>query len=406
MSDETIEQPPTHVLQYLADPSCARPADDSLTVEYRLLSSGVIYRKIIGDWSKSEAARFLLAPPLMLYAAGRPLDDYPLELLLNFKVAQETETTEASGAPTTSVIFYPDSEVARDLAALLTLLCRRLITVSGKSKEQHAIYPYPEFGHTPLPVVTSMRRIYWPPLPATVITSIDGQEIHDNNPPPLAVDPTALTALLTGLPRAQYAESIVASARLYALALELIREQPDLSYQLLISAVETIANEALRSFQPDDDEKVQHQRVVFDLVKNLGIEDEAARKVAIAACKREHWATRKFKKFLTDNIDESIWDSEDDLFKILPKFIPPRDQLQKTLGTIYDARSKATHFGQEFPESGSYAGGPMMPVRLVASLWGSEPIFPPVVWLERVVNSAIRRFWERSIAESSDAPAP
>jgi hypothetical protein len=251
-----------------------------------------------------------------------------------------------------------------------------------------------------------MRRIYWPPLPATVITSIDGQEIHDNNPPPLAVDPTALTALLTGLPRAQYAESIVASARLYALALELIREQPDLSYQLLISAVETIANEALRSFQPDDDEKVQHQRVVFDLVKNLGIEDEAARKVAIAACKREHWATRKFKKFLTDNIDESIWDSEDDLFKILPKLIPVRDQFQKTLGNIYDARSKATHFGREFPASGTHAGGPMIPVRLVASLWGSEPIFPPVVWLERVVNSAIRRFWERSIAQSSDAPAP
>jgi hypothetical protein len=291
------KQPPTHVLRYLGDPFCARPEDASLWVEYRLLSSGVIYRKIIGDWSKSEAARFLLAPPLMLYATSRPLDDYPLEMVLHFKVAQETETTQALGVSTASITFYPDSEVPRDLAALLTLLCRRLITVSGKSKEQHTNYPNPEFGHTPLPVVTSMRKIYWPPLPATVISSIDKQEIHDNNPPPLAVDPTSLTALLIGLPRARYAECIVASARLYALALQLIREQPDLSYQLLISAVETIANEALRSFQPDDDEKVKHQHVVFDLVKGLGIKNEVARKVAIEACKREHWATRNSRNF-------------------------------------------------------------------------------------------------------------
>jgi hypothetical protein len=399
------KQPPMHVLQYLSDPSCTRPANDALSVEYRLLSSGVIYRKIIGDWSKSEASRFLLAPPFMLYAASRPLDHYPLELVLDFKVAQATETTQTLGIPTASISFYPDSEVARDLAALLTLLCRRLITVSGKSKERHAIHPYPEFGYTPLPVVTSMRRIYWPPLPATVLTSLEKQEIHDNNPPPLPVDPTSLTALLTGLPSTQYAESIVASARLYALALELIREQPDLSYQLLISAVETIANEALRSFQPDDDEKVEHQRIVFDLVKDVGVEDEVARKVAIAACRREHWATRKFKKFLTDNIDESIWDEEDDLFRALPKSMPTRDQLQKTLGKIYDARSKATHFGQQFPASASYVGGPTIPARLAISLWGTEPIFPPVVWLERAVNGAIRKFWERSIEVSSGARA-
>jgi hypothetical protein len=115
----------------------------------------------------------------------------------------------------------------------------------------------------------------------------------------------------------------------------------------------------------------------------------------------------EFKKFLTDNMDESIWDKKDDLFMTLPRSVPPRDQLEKTLGKIYDARSKATHFGQQFPASASYAGGPMIPARLVASLWGgSDPIFPPVVWLERFVNGAIRRFWERSIELSTNAPAP
>jgi hypothetical protein len=59
----------------------------------------------------------------------------------------------------------------------------------------------------------------------------------------------------------------VASARIYALALELIRDQPDLAYQLLISSVETIANEALRDFKPDDAAKVKHQQAVFNLTQ-------------------------------------------------------------------------------------------------------------------------------------------
>jgi len=279
------------------------------------------------------------------------------------------------------------------------------MTVSGKSQEEHADYRYPEFGHVPFPVAISLRRIYWPPLPATVITSISSEEVHDNNPPPLSVDPQALTALLTALPSSQYAESIVASARLYALALELIRDQPHISYQVLISAVETLANEALNSFQPDDDEKVEHQRNVFNLMKDLGIGDDIARQVAIAACKREHWATRKFKKFLADNIDSSIWEKEDDLFKTLPNSVPPRDQFEKTLGKIYDARSKATHFGQQFPISAAYAGDPMIPAAITTLLLGADPVFPPVVWFERLVNKAITRFWQSSVSAVLTPPS-
>ena len=123
------ETPMPHVLRYLKDPDRANKAEGSVSVEYRLLCSGTIHRKIVGDWSKSDVARVLLAPPLMLYAASRPIDDYPAELVLNFGVERITETTASA-----TTIFYPDSEVARDLAALLTLLCRRLITVSGKCR--------------------------------------------------------------------------------------------------------------------------------------------------------------------------------------------------------------------------------------------------------------------------------
>jgi hypothetical protein len=392
-----------HVLQYLRDPECAGRKMDSLLAEYRLLCSGTIYRDVIGDWSKSETSRFLLVPPLLLYAASRPIDQYPLELLLRLTVARVEENWPGrSGVPVTAS-FHPDADVAHDLAALLSVLCRRLITVGGKTSEWRADYQYPPFGHLPLPVITTMRKVYWPPHPASVITWPDGQgvrhEIHDYNPPPLPVDPGEISALLLRLPRVGHAEGIVASARLYALAMELIREQPELAYQILISAVETVANDALNDFQPDDDAKVQRQRPVFDLATQLGLGEEAARRLAVSACQSENWAGKKFKKFVTDNLDDSVWDREDDLFRVPLEVLPRREGLQRTLGEIYGARSRATHRGRRFPASAFYSGGPSVPFHVGQALFGSDSAFPPVVWFERIVNKALRTFWQRSVRE-------
>jgi hypothetical protein len=279
-------------------------------------------------------------------------------------------------------------------AALLTVLCRRLITVMGKSAEQHAGSEYPKFDRIPLPV-GHLRRVYWPPYPATVMFGRNRQEIRDNNPPPTPVDPDRLTALLLGLPGLEHAKSIVASARLYTLALELIREQPDITYQLLVSSAETIANEALQDFQPNDDAKVKHQQRVFNLAKKFGLKEEMARDLALEACKTERWVKRKFRKFLTDNIDGSVWDKEDNLFREPLNLLPQRGDLHKTLGNIYDARSGATHSGHQFPMSASYSGGPKIPSRVAMARFSSD--FPPVGWFERIVNTAIRTFWERSI---------
>jgi hypothetical protein len=393
------------VLDYLGDPSRG-----SLCADYRLLCSGSIYRQMIGEWYKSEGARFLLAPPLLLYAASRPFDEYPLEMVLRLTVPQLRET-DGHG----STIFHTDEEVARDIAALMTVLCRRLITVMGKSAERIEGYDYPEFDHIPLPVATSMRKVYWPPYPLSVITSGNflqqkiEQKIEDNNPPPKPVDPEALTALLTGLPRVAHAESIVASARLYALALEFIREQPDIAYQLLISSVETIANDALRDFQPDDAEKIDYQRPVFDLAMALNLGEETARKLALEACKNAPWAGRKFRKFLIDNVGVSVWEQEDDLFSWPTlQFLPRQEDFEKTLKTVYDARSKATHSGEQFPISASYSGGPRIPWRVAAAMMasatqGTGTTFPPVVWFERIVNVSIRTFWQRSISASGGA---
>jgi hypothetical protein len=246
-----------------------------------------------------------------------------------------------------------------------------------------------------------MRNVYWRPHPAQLVLGWNSKEIEDYNPPAKPVDPGALTALLLGLPRVAHAKSIVASARLYALALELIHDRQEIAYQLLVSAVETIASETLPD--PDDDEKARRMQPVFDLAKTYGLEEGKARNLAITACNVEtRWPTRKFKKFLTDNTDDEIWE-EDDLYRVLPQLLPCRENFQQTLGKIYTARSDATHTGQQFPVTASYSGGREIPIPVAMKMFSLDPVFPPVVWFERVVNTAIRTFWARSIGGLSGA---
>jgi hypothetical protein len=107
--------------------------EKSLRVEYRLICSGAFYpNHILSEWSKSDSARILLHSPFELLVASRPYDDYPQELALRFFVGEINETEGSF-----STFGFPDKEIAADLAALLTLLCRRLVTVSVKLREQY-----------------------------------------------------------------------------------------------------------------------------------------------------------------------------------------------------------------------------------------------------------------------------
>jgi hypothetical protein len=82
--------------------------------------------------------------------------------------------------------------------------------------------------------------------------------------------------------------------------------------------------------------------------------------------------------------------------------MPKREDFERTLGRIYSARSKATHEGQPFPVTASYTGGPSISTRAASVLFGTDSPFPPVVWFERIVHSALSGFWKRSLP----APSP
>lgn len=370
---------------------------DNVAFEYRLLCSGELYnaKVIAADWRKSDVTRLLATGPFLLTVCSHPFNDYPQELSLRFKTTMARETKGR-----TTLTFYPDEEIARDLSSILSLLLRRFITVAAKVREIHQRRYDQELDFlldNSADFVNRITRDYWTRKPATIIYGNKGiDDIIDYNPPPLGIDPQDLLKLLTALASSPCAESLVLSARLYAQALRQIEQEADLAYQSLISCVETIANQALQGYQPEEAEMVIAKKVVFDKAKELGLGQEQCREIAIEACSGMSWNTKKFIKFLVDNVGKELWE-KDDLFQVDPLFCPKQSELQAAIRSVYKARGGATHRGRPYPPSISIGIGPTVPVEAFLDLNldpESETLnrLPPIVWFERLVNSAILNF--------------
>ncbi len=383
-----------HVLPFLRDAAADRTANSGTTFEYRLLCSGELYNKnvLTLDWRKCSAARVLLTQPFELIVAHQPFDDYPQELALRFKTTMVTET-KGSG----SFIFFPDEEIGADIASLLSLFCRRLVTVSGKVRAVHPPVleaPATDTMDWPVPIVRSLQRTFWRPRPVTMIDQANGTTLVNHGPAPKQIAPSYLSKMFLFLPRLEHAHAFILSARRYALALELIEQRPDLSYQLLVSSVEAIAMRVLHSFEPSDTEKVSAKQPVYRLAQRYGLTEEQAKQLAIAAWKGSNAARRKFEKFLTDYVTDELWTS-DDLFLDLGPFRPRKEGFDKALRQIYKIRSTALHHGYSYPLTAGLGTSPLIPTKMMLEFDSGEEVFPPVTWFERVVNIALRTYVEK-----------
>jgi hypothetical protein len=372
--------------------------------EYRLVCSGMLYnsRILTADWSKSNAAAILLEHPIFLAVCGMPLDYYPQELALRFTTSALTESQGNS-----SWTYHPDNETAAGLTALLSVLLRRLITVTRNVREIHPEYESSHpFHDYPLPISAGPTPVHWREKPASVGYNAHGEvvEITHYNPPPLGVNPAELRALLLGLGKSSIAPAVVLSASLYRLALEHLEQNPELAYQLLIAAVEASASEWLQDYEPSDDEKAGMKSGLVQKAKQFGLTDGDARELAIEACKGSSWTTRKFQQFLIKLTDTSLW-TEDDLFKVPENFLPAEADFPDVLRHIYSARGALAHGGRRFPPSIAIGAGPLIPASALRFDWSDKP-FPPVVWFERVVNLALTNLIKASREGSDGESSP
>ncbi len=382
-----------------ADPTEKRTG--GTTVEYRLVCSGVLYDCTVEtcDWHRSDVTRVLLRSPFELFDVSRRFHTYPQELALRFTAEY---VTEVSG--NFSSHFLPDEDIVEDLCAMLTLLSRRLIAPVVKLRETSA-YECAALGSfgsdVPLPLLPVSRFPMWSRRPLSIITSPEGRRVVSHDPPPVGVDPSALQKLLLKLPESRQAALLLNAARLYKTAMELIETRPDISYQLLISTVESLANAALKDYQPSESEMVEAKKSVFQRAREFGLEEDKARQLALDACRGDRWLSRKFRQFLsTYASSREIW-ARDRLFIVTENLCPQPEDFDSVLGRIYRIRSRNLHAGSPFPRHVGLGTAPSYPARDLPLDPLATPDVPPVPWFERVVSVASQRFIQEQTSAAS-----
>jgi hypothetical protein len=158
---------------------------------------------------------------------------------------------------------------------------------------------------------------------------------------------TNLGELSAWLPLLEHLEpdkhnKFILSTRFYSQALEHIEVAPDMAYLELVSAIETLcqdANIGEKSLAEIDDGLAKLVNKVGPPVLKQEIEK--------AIIKRERFINKKFIKFIQQHTDESFWNY---LSRPKEQFrINPAD-LERVLDNIYGQRSRTLHAGEPFPD--------------------------------------------------------
>ena len=387
-----------YLLEFLKE--AARTTDapaKRITVEHRLVCSGELYNARVqtgSGWRKSDATRVLARSPFELFVVSRPFDAYPQELCLRLMLDYATEQCMQENMSFRN-IFLPDDEIVEDLCSLLSLLARRLIVPAALVREQYK-EENPALGSFgtdfPQPLL-SIHYTAWKQRPHMIITrGPDGQEIVSYHPPPLRVYPDILQDLLLRLPSLPESDRIIRAARLYREALEVIETRPDSAYQLLISVAETLSNTTPPAYEPTEQEMLENKRPLYEMALKFGLCADQARQLALEAGRGNPWTKRRFKAFLSKSVQPEELSVKDRVFHPLEALCPPPDKFSKALSNIYDLRSGNLHEGKPLPRSVRIGIGPMIAARDLPLNPLAPPEIPPVVWFERVVSLAVRRF--------------
>jgi hypothetical protein len=396
-----------HVLTFIRK-AFPDTSSEGSTFEYRLTCSGILYRNIIGDWARSDIARVLSPEQFYLFACSARFEEYPQELSLRFTCPSVTENYGSS-----TFNYRPDEEIASDLAALLTVFCRRFTTVAGKLRESYKVLPagIPDiFLDRPFSIYGA-KWLCWPSRPASVITGpelVEGewrvrQEVQSHNPRPFAVEPCDLTAFLNkiGQQKDELANAIIIACRRYHEALRYIPENADISYLLLVSAIEALAAIALEDYRPPMEKILEGRKPVRQYLKSLSLTEEEINQVIQTLVKDNPWTQEKFIKFIENNIPDEAWDETDSLYPGLafPTLIPQRINLRKALVRLYKRRSARSHSGKPYPAYVTAGTSPLInneAFRAMLAASESEKV-PPVIWFERVVQGTIYNFINASV---------
>ncbi|MBI4625434.1 MAG: hypothetical protein HY736_19715 [Verrucomicrobia bacterium] len=368
-----------------------KPSTGGDIYEYRFALSGCAYNaELEGDPFKSSLGGLLLYEPFPLWKVGHSYDDYPQELAAWIKVASITLQGKNIRSAAT-----PHELAADEVAALLTLYLRRLVTVAGcvsvTLPEYYAKAPLRSL--MPQPIIQKGREArFWPRLPLTVIYGASAPTFRNPNAEIVGVSPDELRDFILRLAKHPHRERIINAAHLYHRAIECLFTQTDVSYLLLVCAADAIAS-------AETQERPDAQLLQFTAAKNvaktaheLGLNDDAAKTLALAAVSDPHTRQKSkgqmFREFLgTYGAGHA---NSPALFnpEILGVFKVENEK--EAIEMAWDARGGYVHAANPFKDAslaGTCAG---IPHAAFFDIMIGNKTAPSILWLERLIAHSIQ----------------
>ena len=394
-----------YVLRFLAGQTLT---DDAQACEYRLTCSGFLSGNVPRGGGN---ARVLMAKPFEWVVASEvwrkvPTDEWPQETMVRFQVMPIDRIVGNAHHS-----YYPDDELAHALAALLSLLTRRLISVAGcvsyRTVDKGPDRPILEL---PLPLFTRLQLRHWQLQPHVVLRRAQESEARavDYNPEPKTVDRDAYASLLSALPQLKAARSLVLAARLYSQALALVHQEPDMAYLLVTMAIECVASQAVDGTKTDDEIGKGISSEFRSFMQTLGANESQTRKAIVMAIPQHGRPTYQFRAFAEEFCTEELF-GEDDLFRIgtFAHLLPTKDTLKRAAISVYEQRSKFVHEGKPYPATIALGLAPKVDTRAFQIDDEKGLPIPPFAWAERLAHVSIVNYWRKesqTIGSTMDAP--
>ena len=366
-------------------------------VEYQLYSWGEIFcSSFQGPREHSTEARHILRCfPFKLFSSSLPEGPLPQKLCVTFRAPLETRQEG-------HLVGYFPHEIAKEFTAFLSLITRRRIFVTKKTRSDG------------LPMEEEVE----------LYQHLHSQEKQGSK----GVDPEQIRQLLDNLRALDepIANSFVLAMRLYHSATEMMYTEPEFSYLFLISSLEAISSTVFRDWEP---KKRNFLNKGFpgwiELGKALSSQEQKE-KLQKLLLTNERFMRQKIvlfvgkyapERFFNENVD----DAKPDYFNVMigrgpnglgrkylshsPISLKDREKIKKrdlesVLRKVYKARSQLIHNGIRLPESIVIGHFPRVKAEVMAEL--TERItkykgeisleIPPLLTFERLVSYSLVEF--------------
>jgi hypothetical protein len=365
--------------------------------EYRFVVSGCAYNADLkGNPFKSSLGGLLLDGPFPLWKLGHSYDDYPQE----FAAWLQIEAVTLQGKDITATAT-PHESAADELAAVLTLYLRQLVTAAGYvsvTLPEHHVEP-PLRSPMSQPILQKAHEArFWPRLPLTVIYGAEKPTFHNPNPEPVGVSPTALRDFLVCLAKHPQGERIVNAAHLYHRAMECLFSRPDVSYLLFVCAADAVASAERQERSEAQLLQLTAAKNVEIVARNLGLNDQATKALALAAVSdaftRQKSKGQMFREFLAAYGGDHL--TSPALFNPAMLEVFKVEDEKEAIDMAWKARSGYVHSARAFKDASLVGAEAGIPFAAFLDVMIGNKAAPSILWLERIIACSLVAYTESS----------